>query len=108
MVMMLPKHGIPGGDDPTQSNISPSVPSDLSQYIIKAGRSDGGRVDRHRQNQPKSMSDQGNIFLTYENLAFSMPLIIVVGTYVSPKWASHTLLGGGTAVKTIPDSKLFG
>ena len=29
------------------------------------------------------MSDQGNIFLTYENLAFSMPLIVVVGTYVS-------------------------
>lgn len=29
------------------------------------------------------MSDQGNIFLTYENLAFSMPLIVVVGSYVS-------------------------
>jgi hypothetical protein len=30
-----------------------------------------------------SMSDQGNIFLTWENLAFSLPLLTVVGAYVS-------------------------
>lgn len=29
------------------------------------------------------MSDQGNIFLTWENLAFSLPLLTVVGAYVS-------------------------
>ena len=31
-----------------------------------------------------SMDDQGNVFLTWENLAFSMPLLLTCGVYVSP------------------------
>jgi hypothetical protein len=34
------------------------------------------------------MSDQGNIFLTWENLAFSLPLLTVVGAYVSGRRAA--------------------
>ena len=30
------------------------------------------------------MTQQSNVFLTYENLAFSLPLLIVCGGYVSP------------------------
>lgn len=40
-----------------------------------------------------TMSDQGNIFLTYENLAFSMPLIAVVSIYVSANDPGGRVLG---------------
>jgi len=35
---------------------------------------------------------QGNVFLTYENLAFSMPLILTVTVYVSCVFPSRPII----------------